>query len=122
MSDRSRYYLLGAFLAGAALSAAWNNYSAKGGDEKLSDEERLQQQQKIIAQLAKSNNLQELRKGLEDVAISIQNNVANIKDGVEGCIGDTPLIRIKSLSEATGCEILAKAEAGNIGSIRRSIC
>ncbi|EEP76702.1 cysteine synthase 2 [Uncinocarpus reesii 1704] len=33
-----------------------------------------------------------------------------IADGIEGCIGNTPLLRIKSLSEATGCEILAKAE------------
>lgn len=31
-------------------------------------------------------------------------------DGVEGAIGSTPLIRIKSLSEATGRTILAKAE------------
>jgi cysteine synthase A len=30
--------------------------------------------------------------------------------GIEGCIGNTPLIRIRSLSDATGCEILAKAE------------
>ena len=40
-----------------------------------------------------------------------------IREGVEGTIGNTPLIRIKSLSDATGCEILAKAEflngAGN---------
>ncbi|KAF2754069.1 transmembrane protein [Pseudovirgaria hyperparasitica] len=36
-----------------------------------------------------------------------------IKDGIEGCIGNTPLIRIKSLSDATGCEILAKAEFMN---------
>ncbi|KAH0547975.1 hypothetical protein GP486_008283, partial [Trichoglossum hirsutum] len=34
----------------------------------------------------------------------------DIKEGIEGCIGDTPLLRIKSLSDATGCEILAKAE------------
>lgn len=33
-----------------------------------------------------------------------------IVDGIEGCIGNTPLVRIRSLSEATGCEILAKAE------------
>lgn len=33
-----------------------------------------------------------------------------IPDGIEGCIGNTPLFRIKSLSDATGCEILAKAE------------
>jgi len=40
-----------------------------------------------------------------------------IKTGIEGTIGNTPLLKIKSLSDATGCEILAKAEflngAGN---------
>ncbi|KAK7554472.1 tryptophan synthase beta subunit-like PLP-dependent enzyme [Phyllosticta citricarpa] len=40
-----------------------------------------------------------------------------IAEGIEGCIGNTPLIKIKSLSDFTGCEILAKAEflngAGN---------
>lgn len=40
-----------------------------------------------------------------------------IKVGIEGLVGHTPLVKIKSLSEATGCEILAKAEylngAGN---------
>lgn len=40
-----------------------------------------------------------------------------IRTGIEGTIGNTPLIKIKSLSDATGCEILAKAEflngAGN---------
>lgn len=30
--------------------------------------------------------------------------------GIEACIGNTPLFKIKSLSEATGCEILGKAE------------
>lgn len=41
----------------------------------------------------------------------------SIVDGLEGCIGETPLVRIKSLSDATGREILGKAEflngAGN---------
>ena len=38
------------------------------------------------------------------------NSHEDIVDGIEGCIGNTPLIRLKGLSEATGCEILAKAE------------
>uniref|UniRef100_A0A0C9S3B9 cysteine synthase n=1 Tax=Wollemia nobilis TaxID=56998 RepID=A0A0C9S3B9_9CONI len=38
-----------------------------------------------------------------------------VVDGVVGAIGNTALIRIKSLSEATGCEILAKAEFMNPG-------
>jgi cysteine synthase len=33
-----------------------------------------------------------------------------MRDGLEGCIGNTPLIRIKSLSEATQCNIFGKAE------------
>lgn len=33
-----------------------------------------------------------------------------IVDGIEGCIGNTPLVKIRSLSEATGRTILAKAE------------
>lgn len=36
--------------------------------------------------------------------------VPDIPEGIEGCIGNTPLFKIKSLSDATGCEILAKAE------------
>lgn len=34
-------------------------------------------------------------------------------EGVEACVGNTRLLRIKSLSDATGCEILAKAEVFN---------
>ena len=37
-------------------------------------------------------------------------NEVNIPQGIESCIGNTPLFNIKSLSEETGCEILAKAE------------
>eukprot|EP00249_Psilotum_nudum_P022763 c28636_g1_i1 orf=598-1077(-) len=37
------------------------------------------------------------------------------QQGVLGAIGNTPLIRICSLSQATGCEILAKAEFLNPG-------
>ncbi|GAA0159592.1 lyase [Lithospermum erythrorhizon] len=37
------------------------------------------------------------------------------KNGLVGSIGNTPLIRINSLSEATGCEILGKAEFLNPG-------
>lgn len=36
-----------------------------------------------------------------------------IPEGIESTIGNTPLFRIKSLSDATGCEILAKAEVNS---------
>lgn len=39
----------------------------------------------------------------------------DIKDGFVSAIGNTPLIRLNSLSEETGCEILGKAEFLNPG-------
>jgi cysteine synthase A len=39
----------------------------------------------------------------------------DIKQGFVGTVGNTPLIRLNSLSEATGCEILGKAEFLNPG-------
>lgn len=33
-----------------------------------------------------------------------------VPEGIQACIGNTPLFRIKSLSDATNCDILAKAE------------
>ena len=38
-----------------------------------------------------------------------------IRNGFPGAIGDTPLIRLPRLCEATGCEILGKAEFANPG-------
>ena len=34
----------------------------------------------------------------------------NYKDGFMGAVGNTPLIRLKGVSEETGCEIFGKAE------------
>jgi len=39
-----------------------------------------------------------------------------IRDGFVGTIGNTPLVRLRRLSERTGCEILGKAEFLNPGS------
>ncbi|KAH0494915.1 hypothetical protein TgHK011_008493 [Trichoderma gracile] len=50
-------------------------------------------------------------------AAALVTRAAGIASGIEGCIGNTPLIEIQSLSRATGRVILAKAEflngAGN---------
>lgn len=37
-----------------------------------------------------------------------------IVDGVDGLIGNTPLMRIRSLSEATGCTILVNMKSINV--------
>jgi len=40
----------------------------------------------------------------------------DVRDGFVGAIGNTPLIRLRRLSDRTGCEILGKAEFLNPGS------
>src|SRR5277367_347368 len=47
------------------------------------------------------------RRPVSDDEASLKEDIV---DGVEGLIGSTKLVRIRSLSQATGCEILAKAE------------
>ncbi|RMF12471.1 MAG: pyridoxal-phosphate dependent enzyme, partial [Alphaproteobacteria bacterium] len=39
----------------------------------------------------------------------------DVKDGFIGTIGNTPLIRLRKISEETGCNILGKAEFLNPG-------
>ncbi|OAL07448.1 PALP-domain-containing protein [Phaeosphaeriaceae sp. SRC1lsM3a] len=119
MSDRSRYAILGAFLLGVALTTAYNKRAAhsKEEHENSSSEWQLRQQQKLISGFAKINDLATLKKSLSELGVTLERRVGDVKEGIEGCIGDTPLIKIKSLSEFTGCEIYAKAEflngAGN---------
>ena len=40
---------------------------------------------------------------------------AHVSDGFTDAVGNTPLIRLRRLSEETGCEILGKAEFMNPG-------
>lgn len=61
-------------------------------------------------------SLEDHENDLERITTSTSNGY-EIREGVDGLIGNTPLIKLRALSEATGCEILAKAEflngAGN---------
>jgi hypothetical protein len=106
MPHQSQYFVLGAFLLGVVLTAAYNKrfFFEEEVTDNVDLKKKLRQQQKFIARFAKINDLDTLKKSLLD------KGAGNIKEGIEGCIGDTPLIKIKSLSDYTGCEILAKAE------------
>jgi cysteine synthase A len=109
MDDHSKYYITGAFVLGATLAVLYK--SRKFDEESHESSDRLlKQQQKLISRFSKINDLETLKKCLTEIDKSLARGGGNIKDGIEGCIGDTPLIKIKSLSEVTGCEILAKAE------------
>ncbi|KAF1836696.1 PALP-domain-containing protein [Decorospora gaudefroyi] len=117
MSDNSRCYILSAFLLGIALTTAYNNRLASRGSDDASSPRLLKQHQNVVSRLAKINDVDVLKRSLVDIERLFAEGAGNIKQGIEGCIGDTPLVKIKSLSEYTGCEILAKAEflngAGN---------
>ncbi|KAI0396498.1 cysteine synthase-like protein [Xylariaceae sp. FL0594] len=62
-------------------------------------------------------SLEDHEAAAKQEALDLKQRSTGIVQGIEGCIGGTPLIEIRSLSEATGRTILAKAEflngAGN---------
>lgn len=62
-----------------------------------------------------ANSVPSPSTAMAPVLLFVQNELKEGTEGVLGCIGNTPLIKIRSLSEATGCEILAKAEFLNPG-------
>lgn len=96
MNDNSRLYLgTTAFVAGILLTLGFKDllYPAL--------QQLLRESQPHDAQS---------RRRRDAEALVARHGPPAIVDGVEGCIGNTPLLRIKSLSEETGCEILGKAE------------
>jgi len=110
MIDQSRYYIAGAFAAGVVVTIALQQYQKRGSEE--STNHLLKQQRDVILNLSKINDLDVLKKSLAGIESLVGRQNEQVKEGIEGCIGNTPLIKIKSLSEATGCEIFAKAEVG----------
>jgi cysteine synthase A len=99
------------------LTLAYSKRSSPAGCSDANAKQPLKQQQSVLSRLAKTNVAETLKKSLLDIESSVGAGGGNIKAGIEGCIGDTPLIRIKSLSEYTGCDILAKAEVGNMAAV-----
>ncbi|KAJ5555746.1 hypothetical protein N7461_004216 [Penicillium sp. DV-2018c] len=86
MPDHSAAYVGTAFVAGVCLALTYQEFVRQKRDETATE------------QISPTNRLV-ARPG-----------PPTIVEGIEGCIGNTPLLRIKSLSDATGCEILGKAE------------
>jgi cysteine synthase A len=117
MPDLSQYHLFGAFLLGAGLTTIWAIHKSEIKIEQQEHVRDLNNYKKHFLQLSKIKDPDILKKTLAELAEPTDPIFPDIKEGIEGCIGNTPLIKIKSLSEATGCEILAKAEflngAGN---------
>ncbi len=100
MNSYPRLYVTAAFVAGILLTLGFKDFYPDL-------ERRFRRRRRPVV----------LQNGLENVALrdNTHRSLAvapepKIPEGIEACIGNTPLFKIKSLSEATGCEILAKAE------------
>lgn len=99
MGDHSRAYIGTAFVAGALLTLGVKEILYPRLEQHLRNSRRESQATITLRDLTKEDEVPTSRSGPPAIV-----------DGIEGCIGNTPLFRIKSLSEATGCEILGKAE------------
>ena len=103
MDQNLRWSIVAAFAAGVFVSVTIQTIYAQTNFKR----------QRRQTEHGSSNAQPKISHQVEDYSLG----TLGIREGIEGCIGNTPLIRIKSLSEETGCEILAKAEflngAGN---------
>lgn len=98
MGDKRNIYF-GSFVAGVLVTVVLTEIY-----------HRYQQQPQTPTSTIKQSATRTTNPDDEKLLASVRHGPPAIVDGVEGCIGNTPLFRIKSLSEETGCEILAKAE------------
>ena len=102
MESRPRLYAITAFVAGILLTLGYK-------DLYPDLEWRFWRRRRANRTIAGAGLNDSHHINLEDHE---KNGVATteIPEGIEACIGNTPLFKIKSLSSETGCDILAKAE------------
>ncbi|GKZ33708.1 hypothetical protein AbraIFM66950_003740 [Aspergillus brasiliensis] len=98
MDDHSHLYIGTAFVAGVLLTLGFKDLVYPELERRVKDYYQASSQASTSATTTSEN------------ALSARLGPPAIVEGIEGCIGNTPLFRIKSLSDATGCEILGKAE------------
>ncbi|RAH66241.1 putative cysteine synthase [Aspergillus aculeatinus CBS 121060] len=105
MDDHSHLYIGTAFVAGVLLTIGFKDLVYPELDQRI--HEYLTRRQ---SQPATDSEDLLSTEDLSTETLAARPGPPAIVEGIEGCIGNTPLFRIKSLSDATGCEILGKAE------------
>ena len=102
MENRPKLYAITAFVAGIFLTLGYKDFYP---DLEWRFWRRRRENRTIAgAGLDDSHHIQLNDHEKNSVAIT------EIPEGIEACIGNTPLFKIKSLSSECGCDILAKAE------------
>jgi cysteine synthase len=99
MDNKNRWYLAGAFFLGVLFTLGYKDV--------YPDLEARFRRRQHRGSLPFGRQKVELKDATKE---STTEPDGDVPEGIEGCIGNTPLFKICSLSEATGCEILAKAE------------
>ncbi|RAL09810.1 putative cysteine synthase [Aspergillus homomorphus CBS 101889] len=99
MDDHSHLYIGTAFVAGVLLTIGFKDLVYPELEQRIHDYLACRQSEPVTDSESLPNDSLVARPGPPAIV-----------EGIEGCIGNTPLFRIKSLSDATGCEILGKAE------------
>ncbi len=105
MSGHPKYYFTAAFIAGILVTLGFKDLYPdleRRFRRKRGNEIYINEQAEGLGRLVLADHTR--RKS------SIASIHLRVPEGIEACIGNTPLFKIKSLSDATGCEILAKAE------------
>ncbi|KAF2155807.1 PALP-domain-containing protein [Myriangium duriaei CBS 260.36] len=124
LEDRPKLYIALAFTAGILLTLGYKDVYPDL-ERRFQSRRRWDARRKSLIEASRDHVNLEDRTSTSSSLATAENKQApadtarsyEIRSGIEGTIGNTPLIKIKSLSDATGCEILAKAEflngAGN---------
>ncbi|TQS36162.1 hypothetical protein Golomagni_03392 [Golovinomyces magnicellulatus] len=99
-----------AFIAGVLLTLRIKESPKTHNLETSDTKMRSQSTDNLTTDLHSGKNRPEKRNGSPDQLMTPEISLPMIPEGIEDLIGNTPLFKIKSLSEATGCMILAKAE------------
>ena len=102
MENRPKLYATAAFLAGILVTLGFKDFYPEL-------EFRFWKRRAANRTLLGAGLHDEDHIDLEDHEKEVR-SVIKVPEGIEASIGNTPLFKIKSLSEATGCDILAKAE------------
>lgn len=109
MDDRSHLYIGTAFVAGVLLTIGFKDLVYPELEQRIHEYQARRQSQPATDS-----------EDLSTETLAARPGPPAIVEGIEGCIGNTPLFRIKSLSDATGCEILGKAEVRDLPIYLRS--
>lgn len=123
LNERPKLFIGLAFVAGILLTLGYKDVYPDL-ERRFQSRRRWEQRRKSLIESARDRvNLEDHSDDEQSPESSsayftaLASRSSEICSGIEGTIGNTPLIRIKSLSDATGCDILAKAEflngAGN---------